>query len=146
MRGLGLNLAHVRRMRERLRVVGAAALGSGRIFFDALSFHRLHHIYGGEVLGKLAHGVVRGCGRQVAAGGAREAVGDGGGGAAACVPELDAGLAEAAQTKRVAALQNSRCFNGLDWAVLVCTERANERVLVSHDHAPPTRRIRGLPA
>lgn len=43
IRGFGLNLAHVRRERERLRVVGAAALGSGRIFFDALSFHGLHH-------------------------------------------------------------------------------------------------------
>ena len=34
VRGLGPDLAHVRRVRERLRVVGAAALGCGRMFLE----------------------------------------------------------------------------------------------------------------
>ena len=143
VRGLGPNLAHVRRVRERLRVVGAAALGSGRIRFDALSFHGLHHGYGGEVLGQLAHGVVGGRGREVAAGGAMDAVGHGGA-AAACVSEWAAGLEEAAHTKRVATLENSRCFNSLVMAVFVCAERAHECVGVAHGAPPSPHRIRGL--
>ena len=136
VRGLGSNLAHVRRVRERLRVVRAAALGSGRIRFNTLSFHGLHHGDGGEIFGQLAHGVVGGCRREAAAGGAMDAVGHGAA-AAACVSELAAGLAEAAQTKRAAALENSRCFNRLAGAVFVCAERANKSVGVAHDAPPP---------
>ena len=136
-----MNLAHVRRVRKRLRVVHAAALGSGRICVNTPSFHRLHHGDGGEVLEQLAHGVVGGRGREAAAGGALDAVGEGGA-AAACVRELATGLAEAARTKRVATLENSRRFNRLVGAVFVCAEWANESVRVTHDAPPPRRRIR----